>query len=245
MAPRWRLWALDRIDDYEAFKDEAIRVGLMWPDESIFKKTKFCGPNYDKKLATIMAKFDLTKQRKRIEIDPEIEATLKKQHRVFNAVLIVVAGGALFLLYAISTEVDLPFILAAKYLTIPMFIGSYLLVRKYPGIVAIQPKLSVLKTFVWTILCGSVFTLFSGPYLSLANAILPNQSNILIKGNIARKYAVTGRQRSYEIELDSIDYYGKPYVLPVSEYRYLSLKVGDWYESEARLGAFNIVYRWR
>jgi hypothetical protein len=40
--PKWKLWAYSRVDDLERLKKEAIEIGLIWPDGSIFEKTEIC-----------------------------------------------------------------------------------------------------------------------------------------------------------------------------------------------------------
>ena len=37
---RWRLWAYERVQDIKHLKEEAVSVGLTWPDGHIFSKTE-------------------------------------------------------------------------------------------------------------------------------------------------------------------------------------------------------------
>lgn len=38
--PKWRLWALENVDDWPKLKRRAIATGLIWPDGSIFARTE-------------------------------------------------------------------------------------------------------------------------------------------------------------------------------------------------------------
>jgi hypothetical protein len=38
--PRWRLWAYQRVDDITKLKEQAVKVGLTWPDDSVFTRTE-------------------------------------------------------------------------------------------------------------------------------------------------------------------------------------------------------------
>jgi hypothetical protein len=38
MAPKWRLWAMSRVDDWPTLKKRAILTGLLWPDWNLFKR---------------------------------------------------------------------------------------------------------------------------------------------------------------------------------------------------------------
>lgn len=37
---RWRLWAYERVQNIEHLKEEAVSVGLTWPDGHIFSRTE-------------------------------------------------------------------------------------------------------------------------------------------------------------------------------------------------------------
>jgi hypothetical protein len=38
---RWRVWAYERVDDIHALKEQAVAVGLTWPDGHVFERTEF------------------------------------------------------------------------------------------------------------------------------------------------------------------------------------------------------------
>lgn len=38
--PRWRLWAYERVADISALKQDAVVVGLTWPEGHVFGKTE-------------------------------------------------------------------------------------------------------------------------------------------------------------------------------------------------------------
>jgi hypothetical protein len=38
--PRWRLWAYEQVGDIPKLKEQAVKVGLTWPDESVFTRTE-------------------------------------------------------------------------------------------------------------------------------------------------------------------------------------------------------------
>lgn len=37
---RWRVWAYEKVTDLQALKEEAVAVGLTWPDGHIFEATE-------------------------------------------------------------------------------------------------------------------------------------------------------------------------------------------------------------
>ena len=39
--PRWRLWAYERVEDVAALKEQAVLVGLTWPQGHAFGRTEF------------------------------------------------------------------------------------------------------------------------------------------------------------------------------------------------------------
>ena len=38
--PRWRVWALERVEDWDELIDQAVTYGLMWPPGHSFEKTE-------------------------------------------------------------------------------------------------------------------------------------------------------------------------------------------------------------
>jgi hypothetical protein len=44
--PRWRLWAYERVDDISRLRAEAVKVGLTWPDDSVFTGTEIKSPSH-------------------------------------------------------------------------------------------------------------------------------------------------------------------------------------------------------
>lgn len=38
--PKWRLWAYERVDDIPKLKEQAVAVGLTWPDGHVFENTE-------------------------------------------------------------------------------------------------------------------------------------------------------------------------------------------------------------
>jgi hypothetical protein len=38
MVPKWRLWAMSRVDNWATLKKRAILTGLFWPDCNLFKR---------------------------------------------------------------------------------------------------------------------------------------------------------------------------------------------------------------
>lgn len=38
--PRWRIWAYERVDDIRTLKEEAVAIGLTWPDGHSFGRTE-------------------------------------------------------------------------------------------------------------------------------------------------------------------------------------------------------------
>jgi hypothetical protein len=53
MAPRWRLWALERVRDQDALLRQAVAVGILWPEGHFFERTEFRARNYDRRLAEV------------------------------------------------------------------------------------------------------------------------------------------------------------------------------------------------
>ncbi len=38
--PKWRLWAMQRVDDISELKERAVGAGLTWPDGHFFERTE-------------------------------------------------------------------------------------------------------------------------------------------------------------------------------------------------------------
>ncbi len=41
LAPRWRVWAYERVDDLGEMKRLAVQANLIWPDGHIFERTEW------------------------------------------------------------------------------------------------------------------------------------------------------------------------------------------------------------
>jgi hypothetical protein len=50
LAPRWRLWAYERVDDLEALEASAVRAQLIWPPRHPFGKAEIRPPKLAAKL---------------------------------------------------------------------------------------------------------------------------------------------------------------------------------------------------
>ena len=56
MAPRWRLWAWQRVDDVRGLRASAVRAGLIWPKGHLLEKTEFRPKPLQEKLRNLEAK---------------------------------------------------------------------------------------------------------------------------------------------------------------------------------------------
>ena len=153
--------------------------------------------------------------------------------------------GAMYSMFSIATEFNLPFTLAFKYLTIPLLITSFIFVFKMSNLFfknrEIRKWKQILLSFV---LCG-IMTLLSGPYISLANALLQPQEKIIIEGHITDKFLTGKHQESAVVVLDKNNSLGEPYKFYASKNLYKQIKIGDDYRKELTRGGLGFVYNWK
>ena len=59
--PRWRLWAMERTNDWPSLEQSAIRVGLIWNESSsmgrFFARTEIWSPALRRRETTLLARY--------------------------------------------------------------------------------------------------------------------------------------------------------------------------------------------
>lgn len=155
-------------------------------------------------------------------------------------------GGALYSILSITTEFNQPFILGFKYLSLPMFILSAFIVFKWPhAFIRRGGPLKTWKLALFSLLFGGLLTLFSGPYLSLANAVMPPQEKVIVQGRVTGKFKTGKYQRSRVVTLDTENDFGRPYKFYVSHNYFDRVRIGDIYKTTVNKGGLGFVYRWK
>jgi len=157
----------------------------------------------------------------------------------------VYTGGAAYSMLSIRTEFNLPFDLAFKYLTVPFLAASVLFVLKRPELFFKSRDLEKWRQLLFAIMLGGFLTLISGPYVALANALLPPQRTIIVEGHIIEKFLAGKHGESSVIVLDTKNAYGKPYRFELSRKAYERTQIGDRYRNLLRQGGLGFVYKWR
>lgn len=57
--PRWRVWALEHVDDSDALHQRAVQVGIEWPYGHIFERTEIKPPQLALREATMQLRYYL------------------------------------------------------------------------------------------------------------------------------------------------------------------------------------------
>ena len=169
---------------------------------------------------------------------------MKKEWK-FPLLFIAYALGALYIIFSINTEVNLPYYLAFKYLTIPWLILSTIIVFIKPKLFMKPDEIKKWKQILLSLLLTGLMTLFSGPYVSMANALLPPQEKILIEGHIVSK-CLTGKYHNIpEVVLDELNSRGEPYRFEIKRNDFENLRIGDQYSKVFTRGGLGFVYNWK
>jgi len=140
--------------------------------------------------------------------------------------------------FLIASEFNAPFIIAFKYLSVPIVLVSF-----YVGLNCREAFLALgtPRRVFWLCLVISTLTaiLFSGGLVLGANAVLPPQTEVVLEGTVTSK--TTGKY-DYYLHLQGTN---GVTAIEVSRGEYEAARMGSTYRGTRRMGPFGFSYVWK
>jgi len=139
----------------------------------------------------------------------------------------------------IRSEFNAPFLIALKYLSVPILAGCLWFGLRYK-----DEFIAICKTkpeyWFGLVFLPLLAVLFSGGLVLQANALIPPQKVFWLDGIVARKMVTGGnRSKSYVVYVNTQDERKK---ITVSRSAYEALQVGAYFNQKRRVGPFGFSY---